>query len=154
MNSMPALRRLTPLLWLGPAIALIGLVVLWPVVVMVQSSFQRIGGEGFVVGYNGAGNYRHLFDEPDFLSVLLRTVIWVAGVVAVTVLISLGLAQLFNQQFPGRRVTRWALIIPWAASVMMTALIFKWALDPNVGVINVILHRIGVVKQLGSNQAD
>jgi len=37
---------------------------------------------------------------------------------------------------------------------MMTALIFKWALDPNVGVINLILHRIGVVKQLGSSQAD
>jgi multiple sugar transport system permease protein len=72
----------------------------------------------------------------------------------VTVLISLGLAQLFHQRFPGRRVARWALIIPWAASVMMTALIFKWALDPNVGVINVILHHLGVVKQLGSSQAD
>jgi multiple sugar transport system permease protein len=154
MNSMPALRRLSPLLWLGPAIALIGLVVLWPVVVMVQSSFQSIGGEGFVAGYNGTANYRQLFDEPDFVSVLLRTVVWVVVVVSVTVLISLGLAQLFNQKFPGRRVARWALIIPWAASVMMTALIFKWALDPNVGVINVILHHLGVVKQLGSNQAD
>jgi multiple sugar transport system permease protein len=154
MNWMPALRRLSPLLWLGPAIALIGLVVLWPVVVMVQSSFQNISGIGFVAGYNGTANYRQLFDEPDFVSVLVRTVIWVVVVVAVTVLISLGLAQLFNQRFPGRRVTRWALIIPWAASVMMTALIFKWALDPNVGVINVILHHIGVVKKLGSNQAD
>jgi multiple sugar transport system permease protein len=151
---MPALRRLAPLLWLGPALVLIGVVVLWPVVVMVQSSFQRIGGEGFVVGYNGTGNFRHLFDEPDFVPVLLRTLLWVVGVVAVTMLISLALAQLFNQRFPGRRVTRWALIVPWAASVMMTALIFKWALDPNVGVINVILHHLGVVKQLGSNQAD
>ena len=151
---MPALRRLSPLLWLGPAIALIGLVVLWPVVVMVQSSFQNISGIGFVAGYNGTANYRQLFSEPDFVSVLVRTVIWVVVVVAVTMLISLGLAQLFNQRFPGRRVTRWALIIPWAASVMMTALIFKWALDPNVGVINVILHHIGVVKKLGSNQAD
>ena len=151
---MPALRRLVPLLWLGPAVVLIGVVVLWPVVVMVQSSFQRIGGEGFVVGYNGTGNFRHLFDEPDFVPVLLRTLLWVVGVVAVTMLISLALAQLFNQRFPGRRVTRWALIIPWAASVMMTALIFKWALDPNVGVINVILHHLGVLKQLGSNQAD
>ena len=53
MTVMPALRRLVPLLWLGPAIALIGVVVLWPVVVMVQSSFQQIGGEGFVAGYNG-----------------------------------------------------------------------------------------------------
>jgi len=154
MNWMPALRRLSPLLWLGPAVALIGLVVLWPVVVMVQSSFQNISGIGYVAGYNGTANFRTLFDEPDFVSVLLRTVVWVVVVVSVTVLISLGLAQLFNQRFPGRRITRWALIIPWAASVMMTALIFKWALDPNVGVINVILHHIGVVKQLGSNQAD
>jgi multiple sugar transport system permease protein len=154
MNSMPALRRLSPLLWLGPAIALIGLVVLWPVVVMVQSSFQNISGIGYVAGYNGTANFRQLFNEPDFVSVLVRTVVWVVVVVSITVLISLGLAQLFNQRFPGRRVTRWALIIPWAASVMMTALIFKWALDPNVGVINVILHHIGVVKHLGSNQAD
>jgi multiple sugar transport system permease protein len=154
MISMLALRRLVPLLWLGPAIALIGVVVLWPVVVMVQSSFQQIGGEGFVAGYNGTTNYRNLFNEPDFISVLLRTVVWVVVVVAVTVLISLGLAQLFHQRFPGRRVARWALIIPWAASVMMTALIFKWALDPNVGVINVILHHLGVVQKLGSDQAD
>jgi multiple sugar transport system permease protein len=152
---MPAaLRRLAPLLWLSPALALIGVVVLWPVVVMVQSSFQQIGGEGFVVGYNGTTNYHNLFHEPDFVSVLLRTVVWVVVVVAVTVLLSLGLAQLLHQKFPGRRLTRWALIIPWAASVMMTALIFKWALDPNVGVINVILHHIGVVRQYGSNQAD
>jgi len=152
---MPAaLRRLAPLLWLSPALALIGVVVLWPVVVMLQSSFQQIGGEGFVVGYNGTTNYHNLFHEPDFVSVLLRTVVWVVVVVAVTVFISLGLAQLLHQKFPGRRLTRWALIIPWAASVMMTALIFKWALDPNVGVINVILHHIGVVKQYGSNQAD
>src|SRR3984957_525570 len=160
MIPMPAalrhlkLGRLVPLLWLGPAIALIGVVVPWPVLVMVQSSFQQVGGGGFGAGYNGTANYAHLFDEPDFVSVLLRTLLWVVVVVAVTMLISLGLAQLFNQKFPGRQVTRWALIIPWAASVMMTALIFKWALDPNVGVINVILHHLGVVKQLGSGQAD
>jgi multiple sugar transport system permease protein len=154
MISMPAaLRRLAPLLWLGPAVALIGVVVLWPVVVMVQSSFQRIGGEGFVAGYDGIANYDNLFHEPDVVSVLLRTLVWVVVVVSVTVLISLGLAQLFHQKFPGRRVARWAIIIPWAASVMMSALIFKWALDPNVGVINVILHHLGVLK-LGSNRAD
>ena len=50
-------------------------------------------------------------------------------------------------------MARWALIVPWAASVMMTALIFRWMLDPNNGVINVFLHHIGVVKTLGSNQA-
>ncbi|WP_083419551.1 sugar ABC transporter permease [Pseudofrankia sp. BMG5.36] len=150
---MAALRRLTPLAWLGPALVLIGVVVLWPVVVMVQSSFQHIGGEGFVAGYNGTDNYDRLFHEPDFAAVLLRTLVWVVVVVAVTMLLSLGLAQLFHQRFPGRRVARWALIVPWAASVMMTALIFRWALDPSSGVINLFLHQIGVVDKLGSNQA-
>ena len=69
-------------------------------------------------------------------------------------LLSLALAQLFNQRFPGRRVARWALIAPWAASVLMTTLIFRWALDPNSGVINVFLHDIGLLKSFGSNEAD
>ena len=62
--------------------------------------------------------------------------------------LSLGLAQLFNQRFPGRRVVRWALIAPWAASVMMTALIFRWMLQPDNGVINVFLHQLGLLPQL------
>ena len=56
--------------------------------------------------YNGTANYSQLFHEPDFASVLVRTVIWVVAVVCVTLLLSLGLAQLFNQRFPGRRATR------------------------------------------------
>jgi multiple sugar transport system permease protein len=85
---------------------------------------------------------------------VLRTVIWVVAVVGVTLLISLGLAQLFNQRFPFRRAARTALIAPWAAAVLMTALIFRWALDPNVGAINIILHALGIVHRMGSNQAD
>jgi multiple sugar transport system permease protein len=146
-------RRLQPLLWIGPAIALIGVVVLWPVVVMFQTSFQHITPDGFVLGSRGLGNYRDLFDEPALNGVLVRTVIWVVAVVAVTMLLSLGLAQLFNKRFPGRRVARWALIAPWAASVVMTSLIFRWALDANSGVVNVFLHDLGLV-QFNSNQAD
>src|SRR6202012_6137462 len=106
-SPMPvAIRRLAPLLWLSPAIALIGVVVLWPVLVMVQSSFEQIGGEGFVAGYNGTANYTNLFHAPDFAAVLLRTVLWVVAVVAVTMLISLGLAHPGHQRCPARTVTR------------------------------------------------
>ena len=147
-------QAVAPLLWIGPAIALIAVVVLWPVVVMFRTSFQHISPDGFVLGSAGGKNYSDLWNEPALSSVLWRTVIWVLAVVAVTLGISLALAQLFNQRFPGRRVARWALIAPWAASVMMTSLIFRWALDANSGVINIFLHDIGVVHKLGSNQAD
>jgi multiple sugar transport system permease protein len=145
---------LAPLLWIGPAVLLIAVVVLWPVVVMFRTSFQHISPDGFGLGSAGWTNFTDLFHEPALAGVLLRTAIWVTVVVAVTVLMSLALAQLFNQQFPGRRMARWALIAPWAASVMMTALIFRWALDDTSGVINVFLHDIGLMPKLGSDQAD
>jgi multiple sugar transport system permease protein len=157
-RSRSKLRRarytLGPLLWIGPALALIGVVVLWPVVVMFRTSFKHISPDGFDLGSRGTGNYKDLFDEPDLPGVLMRTVVWVVAVVIVTMILSLALAQLFNEHFPGRRVARWALIAPWAASVMMTALVFRWALSANNGVINVFLHDIGVLKGFNTNQSD
>ena len=147
-------RALRPVLWVGPAVALIAVVVLWPVVVLVHSSLQNIAADGFVVGGAGTRNYSNLWHEPALRGVVLRTVLWVVVVVAVTVLLSLALAQLFHQRFPFRRAARTALIAPWAASVLMTALIFRWALDPNFGAVNIILHALGIVHRMGSNQAD
>jgi multiple sugar transport system permease protein len=142
-----------PLLWVGPAIALVAVVVAWPVVVMIRTSTQSFTPNGFLLGSAGLKNFKNLFDQPDLRGILIRTGAWVVVVVGVTMLLSLGLAQLFNERFPGRRVARWALIAPWAASVVMTSLIFRWALDDTSGVINVFLHDLGLVK-FGSNEAD
>ncbi|MFG3442525.1 carbohydrate ABC transporter permease [Nonomuraea sp. NPDC047897] len=151
---MRRLRALEPLAWTGPAVVLIAVVVLWPVVEMIRSSFLKISRWGVVQGTNGTANYEKLFDEKDFADIMLRSVVWVVAVVALTVLISLALAQLFNQHFPGRRYARWALIAPWAASVLMTAIIFKWMLDPEVGVINQIRLKLGLIDALGGASAD
>ena len=145
---------LRPLLWIGPALALIVVVVLWPVVVLIHASFQNIAADGFVVGGAGFSNFKDLWHEPALKGVVFRTVIWVVLAVSLTLLISLALAQLFNQHFPFRRAARTALIAPWAASVMMTALIFRWALDPYSGAINIVLHALGIVHRMGSVQAD
>src|SRR5262245_9058567 len=102
------LAGLEPLLWIGPAIALIAVVVLWPIVTMVQTSFQDITPLGITIGSAGLGNFSQVFKNPNLPGILVRTVIWVAVTVAVTMVISLGLAQLYNQRFPGRRFARWA----------------------------------------------
>lgn len=146
--------RLAPLVWLGPAIALIAVVVLWPIVVMIQTSFRNITPLGIDIGSAGWSNFSAVFDNPNLPGILVRTLVWVASVVAVTMLISLGLAALFNQKFPGRRFARWAIIAPWAASVMMTALIFKWMLWPDSGVVYLFLHQLGIVSQFTVSTPD
>ena len=147
-------QALRPVLWVGPAVALIAVVVLWPIVTMVQTSFQNITPLGITIGSAGLSNFSQVFKNPNLPGILVRTVIWVAASVAITMVISLGLAQLYNQRFPGRRFARWAIIAPWAASVLATALIFRWVLQPQSGVVNVFLHQLGVVHRFNSNQAD
>ncbi|WP_055586552.1 carbohydrate ABC transporter permease [Peterkaempfera griseoplana] len=144
-KSRSGLARLGPLPWIGPAVLLILVVVVWPVYEMVRTSFLKISTSGFVRGSAGTDKYQKLFDEPDFGHVLTWTVIWTLTVVGLTILISLGLAQLFNQQFPGRRVTRWALIAPWAASVLMTSIGFKWMLNQTAGVLNTAMTDLGLI---------
>jgi multiple sugar transport system permease protein len=136
---------LTPLIWIGPALALMGFAVGWPVVSMFQTAFLRVNAFGLVEGSNGFDNFQNLFAEPAFAGVIKRSIIWVVSVVVITTVVSLGLAQLFNKRFPGRRVTRWAMVAPWAASVLMTAIVFKWMLNPNSGLFNVIGHDLGLV---------
>ncbi|MEY9847550.1 multiple sugar transport system permease protein [Streptacidiphilus sp. BW17] len=144
------LRALAPLPWIAPATALILFVVIWPVVSMFLTSRQKYDSMGFDQGSADWSNFSRLFAEQDLPGVLIRTGIWVVTVVALTVLISLGVAQMFNKEFPGRRVARWALIAPWAASVVMTSIVFKWMLNPSNGTILVLLHDLGFMKNYNS----
>jgi multiple sugar transport system permease protein len=153
----PPLRlaaRLAPLVWVGPAMALILVVVVWPVVIMIETAFQHISPDGFILGWAGWRNFMYLWEEPDLPGILIRTGIWVGTVVVGTMLISLALSQLFNQRFPGRRIARLALIAPWAASVLMTAIVFRWGLDPNNGIINVVFYDLGLLHRFNSDAAD
>jgi multiple sugar transport system permease protein len=147
-------RSFRPLLWLGPAIALIAVVVIWPIVAMIQTSFRHITPLGIDIGSAGGSNFSAIFGNPNLPGILVRTVIWVASAVAITMVISFGLAQLYNQRFPGRRVTRWAIIAPWAASVMMSALIFRWMLKADSGVIYLFLHEIGLIGSFTASSPD
>ena len=145
-------RRLEPLLWIGPTLALIAVVVIWPIVSMFQTSFRNITPLGIDIGSAGWSNFSAVLHNSNLPGILVRTVIWVATVVAITMLLSLGLSQLLNQVFPGRRYVRWAIIAPWAASVVMTALIFRWMLQPDNGVVYVFLHQLGIVRTLTVTQ--
>lgn len=145
VSRRSGIARLGPLPWIAPVILLILAVVIWPVVELIRTSFLNISIAGIVRGSAGTDKYKKLFEETDFGSVLLWTVVWTVVVVSVTMLLSLALAQLFNQKFPGRTVTRWALIAPWAASVLMTAIGFKWMLNQTAGVLNTLMLDLGLI---------
>ena len=139
--------RLGALPWIAPALVMILVFVVWPAFEMLRTSFQEVGSTGAVKGWAGWDNFATLIKNPDLPNVLIRTLIWVLGVVFFTMIISLPVAQLLNAKYPGRKVVRWAVIIPWAASVVMSSTIWKWILDPYYGVLNKILIDLNFYKE-------
>jgi ABC-type sugar transport system permease subunit len=138
---------LSALPWIGPALLLILLVVIWPVIELIRTSFTDISLAGSLLDFNGLTNYRDLLANADLYPVAKRTLVWVFGIVFFTVLLSLPLAQLINQNFPGRKYVRWAMIFPWAASVVMTSMIWTWILDAYSGELNLTLTNLGLISE-------
>jgi len=138
-------RRWEALLWLGPSLALIAGVVFYPAVALVRASLGRYSITGVFQGFVGADNYARLLEQPALPAVLVNTAVWVAAVVSVTVIVSLGLAQLLNESFPGRGLVRAALIVPWAASLIMTSKLFVWIYDYYFGALNHLLTSLRLI---------
>ncbi len=131
--------------WIGPALLLIVGVVLFPIGVMLFNSTRDISQSGVDHGGVGVKNYVTVFTFDYFWPILGRTVVWVVLVVGIAVVISLALAQLLVKAFPGRRIVRLAVIVPWAASVVMTTLVVNYGLEPYFGVINKFLVDVGLI---------
>ena len=119
--------------------------VVYPVLALVHASFGRYSITGLYQGSAGLGNYARLLEQEALPVVVANTAVWVAAVVAVTLLVSLPLAQLLNASFPGRRLVRWALIVPWAASLVMSAKLFVWIYDYYFGILNRLLIALHIL---------
>jgi ABC-type sugar transport system permease subunit len=138
-------RKWDSLLWLAPALLLILGVVVYPAIELVRASLGRYSITGLRRGAAGAQNYVKVLDHPALSTVLWNTVIWIVAVVVLTVVIGLGVAQLLSKEFVGRRVVRWALIVPWAASLVITSRLFTLIYDYYHGIVNEILLSAGVI---------
>ena len=133
--------------WTLPALILIFGIVLFPAGYMVYNSTRKISLAGIDHGSVGLQNYVTVLSRPEVPGILLNTLVWVVSVVVITVVISLALAQFLNTNFPGRRWVRMAIIVPWAASVVMTTTVFVYGLDPFYGIINKFLVDIHLLAE-------
>jgi multiple sugar transport system permease protein len=143
--NRPPGQALRAIPWIVPAVVLIFGVVLFPAGYSIYNSTRTIGLSGLDDGTAGFSNYVDLLAQPELLPVLLNTAIWVVGVVFITLVLSLWLAQFLNRQFPGRQLVRIAVLVPWAASTVMTTMVFVYGLDPFYGIINKFLVDVHIL---------
>ncbi|MGM7721611.1 carbohydrate ABC transporter permease [Metabacillus sp. Hm71] len=92
----------------------------------------------------GLENYITLFQDKIFLISLKNTILWVIYFVPASIAVSLILALAMNLPLKGITIYRTLLYIPVISPLLAVALLFVWLYNPDFGLINYILSKVGV----------
>jgi multiple sugar transport system permease protein len=138
-------------IFVAPLIIFLVILVIYPLVYSIYMSLHINAlthpelGQPFV----GLGNYVDLFLSATFRDSALRTIEFVLATVSISFFLGLGSALIFSRLTRGKTVIRTAFIIPTIVSPIVVALIWRFMLHPQLGVINYLLG----VMRLPSNTA-
>lgn len=137
-------ESLAALLMLLPALLLGGIFFAYPILNTIWLSFNDVDRFGRVEDFVGLDNYFRVIADEAFQASLWRTLIWTIGVVAITTGLALFLAVMLNRRFPGRAIVRGLLLLPWAASLVVTTLLWRWMANPDFGAIGRASELVGL----------
>ncbi len=140
-------RKLTPLLYVLPATALFGLLMLYPMIMVIRYSVMDGAITKKHPSFVGLQNYLRILDDPIFWQALVQTLYFTVMSVIFHFLIGLAFALLLNTKrvpAPLVAVLRVLFILPWLFTAVIIAIIWRLLLDPN-GVVNAVLMDLGIV---------
>ncbi len=92
----------------------------------------------------GGDNYRALSSDGEFRASLGHTLLFIAGYLPLVLLSGLGVALALNQRIRGLTLFRTVYFLPVVTSWVVVALIWKWLLNPQTGVVDYLLGLVGI----------
>lgn len=130
-------------LFIAPALVLIGLFMVYPILWSLFMSSQS--GRGAMVKFVGFGNIVRLANDPVFLHALTNTVTFFIIQVPIMILLALSLAAVLNMpKLVGRGLFRTAIFLPCVTSLVAYSALFK-GMFAEQGVVNSTLEAIGII---------
>ena len=145
MNRNRRLKQAEPYLWMLPSILLMAVMIVIPIVTVFRLSLSEISRANIVKGFNNFENFKEVLSSPTFWHTLQNTLVWTVVVVGFSTLIGFVLALVLNQNFRGRKFVRAVVVFPWATSLIIQSVIWKYIISADYGSLNVILKKLGLI---------
>jgi N,N'-diacetylchitobiose transport system permease protein len=147
-RSQASAAGVTPYLLALPALAMLAFMLGYPLIRMITLSFQKLGLRELFANltppWAGLDNYTRILTDDFFWTVVLRTIIFTAVSVALTVLFGLGIALLMRRVAPSIRIVMIvAMMFVWATPQLVAAQTFRWLVDSDFGIVNYMLTKLG-----------
>ncbi|OEV08271.1 carbohydrate ABC transporter permease [Streptomyces nanshensis] len=128
------------LLWAAPALAFVGILLVYPFFRSVYGSL--FADNGFTSEFVGLDNYVRLAEDPILGRSLINTVMWVAGTLLLPVAVGLLIAVATYRMRLGNLATL-VIVLPYAISGASTAVVWKFMLTSG-GAVNQVLGAVGL----------
>ncbi|MGF9694550.1 sugar ABC transporter permease [Rhizobium sp. 0TCS1.26] len=147
--SFPAKRLLGREARLGlgltaPVIAVMGGLVILPLVITVFDSFFRIEPMRPGTPFVGFRNYIALMSDSNVLTSWVNTFAYVLIAVTIETVGGLAAALLLHHASIGRRWLLAIVILPWCLPPVVNAIIWLWIYNPSYGLLNSLLQAVGL----------
>lgn len=137
-------RRLGNALLVIPSLILAGLIILPLVYSIVLSLFEwRITDINRDKPFVGLQNYITLFTDPVVLQALGNTGIYVVFSVGIELVLGFIIASALFDITKGRRLANSLILLPMIVAPVITALLWRYLLDPQFGLIAQIVMGLG-----------
>jgi len=141
-SPLAAQRRRVGILFTLPVAALIGSLLLIPIGQTFYYSFTN--WDGFTSQWIGFAAYRHLFQNPEFVTVLENNAVMVLAI-PLAIALPLGVAFLLNTHLRGWRFFRSVFFLPTAVSWVVIAFVARRFFDPDKqGILRSVLDHTGL----------
>jgi multiple sugar transport system permease protein len=137
-------RTRTALAFLAPALLVLAVFVVWPMLSALQMSFTDASGFG-QAEWVGLENYTRILTDPDIRDAVGNTVLYAVLFTPTAVLVALALALvLTSSRLPFRGLFRTSLFLPFIISLAVAALAWSYLIDPQVGLLHYWLRGLGI----------
>jgi multiple sugar transport system permease protein len=146
-KRLRASDHLTGWAFAGPAVILVGVFSIFPILWSVVLSFQHNDLLTPNAPWIGWANYKQLAHDPVFVKAITHTLVYTSLFVPFSVAIGLLVAVAMNRNIRFISFYRMAVFITLAISTISTAIMFMWLTDPTYGIINSALHAVGIPLQ-------
>jgi N,N'-diacetylchitobiose transport system permease protein len=139
--------KLLPYLAIAPAVVTFVVLLGIPVLLVLATSIQHFGLRELINGgqtWVGPANFLTILGDPEFITVVVRTFLFMAANVALTIVVGMLIALLLERlETKVRLILSAAMVLAWATPALTGSVIFQWLFDSKLGVVNWALSSLG-----------
>lgn len=136
-----------PQMLISPSFIIIFGVFIIPIVYSLVTSVCNYNLAERTFEFVGMKNYAAMFADKYFINSMKLTLVFTVVSVFAEITLGIGVAIVLNQKFFGRGFVRGLMILPWALPSVVNAVMWKWILNGNYGVLNALLMKFGILSE-------